>query len=371
MSLQVDWTEHELLQTHPIAEPLIAGGVRCHGGFDDDGNYVSPRTLNRMPAVAAWQDQRSRQFGTPILDIALDAWPAHYPNVAQSKYLIAEGVIDPFVALLTRIGTVEGFGEYLRFSPIPDLTRCFDEDIAGTAIAHLGKGLYEAHARDEAGFEDEGGHKQMWFAARDIAFQNPASEDQTALMLARMGLSGTPGKGGPDTSGVRKQMLGLQTFADVNFDLEMLITRMTSLLLIEISAFHTFAWAEQVLSDLDLVAGDGEAARLVTYIRADERPHVEYLKTALSEMRDRTFLGESGKRYPGTEIVGTLWEQAKEASMVTRRDDLRTQTLAEIEHALDGHPRRGDILERFHELGDIRPGPDGTWLDRNAEPATA
>ena len=34
-------------------------------------------------------------------------------------------------------------------------------------------GLYEAHARDEAGFEDEGGHKQMWFAARDIAFENP------------------------------------------------------------------------------------------------------------------------------------------------------------------------------------------------------
>ena len=32
----------------------------------------------------------------------------------------------------------------LRYSPIPDLQRCFDEDIRGTAMAHLGRGLYEA-----------------------------------------------------------------------------------------------------------------------------------------------------------------------------------------------------------------------------------
>lgn len=362
VSAQLEWTEHELLQTHAIAEPLIAGGVRCHGGFDDEGRYVSPRTLNRMPAIAAWQQQREAHFASPILDIGLDQWPAHYPNVAQTKYLLSEGVTEPFIAILTRIGTVEGFGEFLRFSPIPPMERCFDEDITGTAMAHLGRGLYEAHARDEAGFEDEGGHKQMWFAARDIAFENPVSADQTALMLERMGLSGNPGKGAPDTGGVRKQMLGLRTFEDVNFDLEMLITRMTSLLLIEISAFHTFAWAEEVLADTDLVAGDGEAARLVSYIRADERPHVEYLKTALSEMRDRTVVGESGRKIAGAEVIGKLWEQATEASLVTRRDDLRRQTLAEIERALEGNPRRADILEQMHALGSVRPAGDGTWV---------
>ena len=46
---------------------------------------------------------------------------------------------------------------------------------------------------------------------------------------------------------------------DVDFDLESLIARMIRLLLIEISAFHTFAWAEELLADPDLVAGDGEA----------------------------------------------------------------------------------------------------------------
>ena len=66
---------------------------------------------------------------------------------------------------------------------------------------------------------------------------------------------------------------------------------MIRVLLIEIQAFHTFAWAEEWLADPDLVAGDGQAAELVAYIRADETPHVEYLKTALTEMRDRTWVG--------------------------------------------------------------------------------
>ena len=72
----------------------------------------------------------------------------------------------------------------------------------------------------------------------------------------------------------------------------MMVSLMVRVLFIEISAFHTFAWAEEWMSDTELVAGDGEAARLVSYIRADETPHVGYLRTALSEMRDRTWVGD-------------------------------------------------------------------------------
>src|SRR5205807_5696641 len=131
-----------------------------------------------------------------------------------------------------------------------------------------------------------------------------------------------------------------------NFDLEMLIARMASLLLIEISAFHVFAWAEEVLSDTDLVAGDQQAAKLVSYIRSDESPHVAYLKTVLSEMRDRTLVGESGKKLPGTTIIGELWERAKAESLGPRREQNLAVTLREIEHALDGNPRRDEILEK-------------------------
>src|SRR5207245_1499595 len=78
-TLQTEYTYDELLESHRIAEPLFAGGTRCHGGFDDDGAYVSPRTKNRRPAIRAWQEQHREQFGTPLLDISLDTWPEHYP----------------------------------------------------------------------------------------------------------------------------------------------------------------------------------------------------------------------------------------------------------------------------------------------------
>ncbi|MBA3303703.1 MAG: hypothetical protein H0U26_07515 [Acidimicrobiia bacterium] len=359
---QVEFTEGELLEDDPFAEPLVAAGVRCHGGFDHDGTYRSPRMANRGRAIEAWQAGHAEQFATPLLDLPLDTWPGHYPNVAQAKLLIAEGFPGPVVSTLTRIGTVEGFGAMLRHSVVPDLQRCFAEDIRGTAMAHLDGGLYEAHARDEAGFEDEGGHKQMWFAARDVAFEHPVTEDETATMLARMGV-GRPGANGTTYERLLPD--------DIDLDLELLIERMTRLLLIEISAFHTFAWAEAVLSDPDTVAGDGEAGRLVSYIRADETPHVAYLKTTLSEMRDRTFLGTSGRRYAGTDLVGRLWDRALGDSLGQRRTDGLAMALREVEHALDGNPRRADVLEGFHALGDIRPGPDRTWVTTTDAKATA
>jgi hypothetical protein len=342
-SSQTDYSEHELLESHRYAEPLYAGGIRCHGGFDDDGRYVSPRTVHRVPAIESWEEVRAEAFGTPQLDIPLDRWPPTVPNVAQANFLIANGVPGPIISTLTRIGTVEGFGGFIRTLPLPDLSRCFDEDVRGTAMAHLERGLYEAHARDEAGFEDEGGHKDMWFAARDIAFEHPVDDDDVLEMLQRMGFS-RPGSASATPPPPRVLP------DDVDADLEGVIEFMARLLLIEISAFHTFAWAEEVLSDNDLVAGDGEAARLVSYIRSDETPHVSYLKTTLSEMRDRTFLGSSGKRYPGTEMVGRIWDRAVADSLGARREANVKLALGEVEHALDGHPRRADLLAEFHSL---------------------
>jgi hypothetical protein len=126
---------------------------------------------------------------------------------------------------------------------------------------------------------------------------------------------------------------------------------MTRLLLIEISAFHTFAWAETMLAKTDLVAGDGDAAKLVSYVRADETPHVEYLKTVLSEMRDRTVIGESGKKHAGVDVIGAVWDRALAESLGARRQLGIQQTIGELEHVLSSHPRRADILHRFHELG--------------------
>jgi hypothetical protein len=364
MTAQVEFTEHELLESHPYEAPLVAGGVTCHGGFDADGTYVSPRTFTRAPAIEAWQAQHQAQFATPLFHLPLDTWPAHYPNVAQAKHLIASGVPEPIVATLTRIGTVEGFGGMIRLSVVPDLQQRFDEDVTGTAMAHLDRGLYEAHARDEAGHGDEGGHKQMWFVARDLAFEDPVTQDETALMLDRMGITPPGSRGKIDLAAMRAQAEANRLWPDdVDFDLEMLVERMTRLLLIEISAFHTFAWAEEVLDDRDLVAGDGAAARMVSFIRQDETPHVEYLRTVLSEMRDRTIVGATGNRHAGTDLVGRTWDRAVAESLAARRIETLNIVHREVEHALAGRPDAGDVLQRFDELGDVVRADDGQWVD--------
>ncbi len=150
------------------------------------------------------------------------------------------------MATLTRIGTVEGYGANIRLLQPKDLQRHFVEDIEGTAIDHLGRGLFEAHGRDEAGWDEEAGHKDMWFAARDIAFERSCEELDIEAMLARMGF-------GPGGSGAAERLLP----ADIPHELEMMVSLMIRVLFIEISAFHTFAWAEEWMSDTELVAGDG------------------------------------------------------------------------------------------------------------------
>lgn len=348
------WTEVELLENDPVAEPLVLGGYRCHGGFDVDGRYRSPRTRFRAPAIEAWQRRHRDEFGSELLDVPLDRWPATYPNVAQSRYLLEHGVRDPMIMTLTRIGVVEGFGAMIRHACVPDRQRFFDESIEGTAIEHLDRGLFEAHARDEAGWDEEAGHRHMWFAVRDLAFEHPVTEDQTQLMLDRMGLP-TAGAPQPSPEEVRERMLGAHLVDDLDLSLEAMIRRMIGILLIEISAHHVFAWAEELLADPDLVAGDGDAARLVSYIRQDESPHVAYLATALTEMRDRTFVGESGRRLPGADVIGTLWEAGLAESLGDGRAGLRQLRVREVEDALDGHPQRDEILEGFHALADPAP----------------
>ncbi len=346
------WTERELLADHDIVEPLMACGVRCHGGFAADGAYVSPRTKNRVPAIAQWQSSHREDFETEILDAPIELWPEVFPSVAQTKFLLREGVAEPTIAALTRIGTVEGFGSMIRAVHVDRLQSHFVESIEGTAIDHLQRGLFEAHARDEAGWDDEGGHKQMWFAARDIAFEAPVTADMTETMLVRMGIAAPDGK--PATPAeAHAAALALRRFPDLDLSLEMMLRRMVGLLFIEVSAFHTFAWAEEVLADADLVAGDGAAADLVRYVRADETPHVDYLRTALTEMRDRTFIGESGRRVPGADVIGTLWDAALEQSLGVNRDNFVRTAMAELEHALEGNPRRSAILEGFQALDTV------------------
>lgn len=305
---RLSFSTEELLANVPTKEPLIVKGVRCHGGFDSDGAYHSPRTLWRVPAVKAWQEQHLANSPLPLVEIPEDSIPPHSISAEQAKFLIREGVREPVVRLLTEIAIVEGFGAMIRELPVPPLKSFIREDVTATALAHLTGGLFEAHARDEAGWEQEGGHRQMWDAARDAAFSNPfISPDIFAGIIARRGVEPPP------------------LFPAIGAPAERLIRFMVNVLAIEVFARSTFAWAEEVLSDPTVSDAPKEAADLVRFIRADEAPHVEYLRTALSEIAARTLYGD-GKEYSGKEVVDALMNRTLRV-MINQRSNERAAQL--------------------------------------------
>ncbi|MDJ0850793.1 MAG: hypothetical protein QNK04_20675 [Myxococcota bacterium] len=328
------FSREELLESESSAEPLVAGGVRCHGGFDADGRYRSPRTLHRGPAIGAWQERLAAE-GTQLVDIPRELMPPQYPNVAQAKLLLREGVRDPVVRALTIISIVEGFGAIIREVRVPDLDALFAEPIEGTALAHLRAGLFEAHARDESGYRDEGGHKQMWEAARDLALENPKVPGD--VLMRMMGRGGRP-------------RARERAFPALDPDLERMLATMAQVLVVEVFAMGTFAWGEELLSDPEVSAAPEEAARLVSYIRSDESPHVEYLRSALSEARARTIRTVDGGEVSGQVVVDGLLHRVLRSVTSERPREQRAELRRNLSHAMKVARDPAGLLERFDAL---------------------
>jgi hypothetical protein len=326
----------ELLASPRLDSPLIAGGVRCHGGFDADGSYVSPRTLWRNPAIHAWQEQHLRSSSHPLVEVPKDAIPPHLPSVAQAKLLLKEGVREPMVRTLTEIAIVEGFGATIRELPVPPLASFIREDVSGTALAHLTGGLFEAHARDEAGWGEEGGHKQMWEAARDLALSKPKVPGD--ILMAIMGRRGSNARGS-------------RALPQLKEDVERVIGFMMNVLIIEVFAASTFKWAEEVLSDPDVSDAPEEASDMIRYIRSDESPHVEYLRTALSEISARTLIGDTESEISGHEAVQSLLNRSLRFIIRQHRDERRLQLHASIRAAVSGLVKDvEELIGRFDAL---------------------
>jgi hypothetical protein len=351
---RLTFTRDELLDSGPYAAPLVAGGVRCHGGFDASGLYRSPRTLHRAPAIAAWQARLARE-GAPLLEMPRALMPPQYPNVEQATLLLANGVRDPIVRTLTIISIVEGFGAIIRDVRVPDLAALVVEGVEGTALAHLREGLFEAHARDESGFKDEGGHKQMWEAARDLALEKPRIPGD--VLMRMMGRGGARGR--------RPE----RPFPMLDETLERMLALMAQVLVVEVFAEGTFAWGVRLLSNPAVSAAPREAGDMVRFVQSDEKPHVEYLRTALSELRARTLRTVDGGTVSGREVVdGLLHRILRE---VTRnrpreqREDIRESLLAAMRAA--GKPPA--LLEEFDALESRWTPPERTGFE--PEPAAA
>lgn len=293
---QLIYTEAELARDHDYAAAHEAGGVRLHGGFDAAGAYLSPRLAVRGPAVEAWQ-ARLRSHGWELIDAdARLLTTPPYPTFGQQKLLLLHGFHQTLWNSLTITGIIEGRGRGLMEYRAPDFQRIVVEDITGTATGHLNKGLLRFHGMDEGGDPetDIGGHDVMWFAVRDVllgkdAYPLPEAPDRI---------------GRPETTARR--------IPEIPPEHEFTIELLMNVLMIEVRAEHTFNRNIRLMRDPELFTGnrpDAEAAAgLVARIQQDEKIHVEYLRTVISEMRAFTFRVGDGERIPGARLIDPAWE---------------------------------------------------------------
>ncbi len=340
---QLEFSPQQLLSGDVTDEPLIADGLLCHGGFID-GAYVSPRCLYREPAIRNWQ-RRLLDEGGALISLPTKYVPPHYPNYEQAKLLLQEGVVDPVTRSLTTISIVEGFGARIRDVPVPDLHAEIVEDIGGTALSHLDRGLMEAHARDEAGHRSEGGHKQMWEAARDLGLDKPEIPDDVLLRMM---------------SGQRRSGPG-RMFPELSKKLEALITILSNVMVIEVFADDVFEWAKKLLGDPEVSANPEAAAAMVAHIQADERPHVQYLRTALSEMRARTLRSEDGKQeIPGHQVVDEIFKRQLLGMATQRPREQREELRSEVHRTFVDERQASELASRFDSL-------DSGWVFPHAD----
>jgi len=334
------YSREALLSTHPYARPHEEAGYRLHGGFDADGQYVSPRTLVRWPAVRAWNAALEARGGELIDASGKLLEREGYPSFAQQKLLLQSGFGQTLWNSLTVTGIIEKRGQALCQLEAPDLQAIVVEDISDSACGHLNLGLLYAHGMDEGGDPDHpelGAHDAMWFAARDLVFGKGAHPIPVV----------------PDSI---SRPVEDREMPQIPAGYEQLVKLLTNVLMIEIRAESFFALCCRIVRDPDLFQdrrADAElAARLVERIRADEAIHVGYLQTVISELRGFTIKAVDGRRIKGAEIIDPIWAKMVEWHGSTERELARDRTRASIEQqvlAARGEAGR-DLLARLDAL---------------------
>jgi hypothetical protein len=333
---QLVYTEQEIMSDHAYASKHEVDGKRLHGGFDADGNYISPRTLVREPAVEAWTEAlRARGGDILAVDPKVQDLP-RYPNYEQMKLLLAEGVEKPLWNSLTTISMLEARGRFIGEQAWPDLQDIIVEDVSEMGLGHLLKGVLLAHGLDEGGEPAKGigAHDVMWIAVRDLSF---GPRDYTP----------------PQDVG----FLGGETqrlAPEIGQPYEALIRFMMSLLMIEYGAASTFLFNQRLMRDPELFtdrrAEAEEAAKIVDRICQDEVIHVTSLRAFLGELRSVTLKTVSGGTIPGSELIDRLWAAQMHATTVTQPKQRRQPQEQELHRLIREHPNAEKIEKSFDAL---------------------
>jgi hypothetical protein len=343
MAPRLRYSRDELIASHAFARPHEAAGYRLHGGFDEQGSYLSPRVLNRWPAVKAWAAALNAR-GWPLIDATttLLKYPS-YPTSIQERLLLQQGLGQSLWNSLTVTGVIEARGRNLALFDPPALQKIVVEPLADTASGHLAKGLFEAHGWDEGGGDprtaDAGAHDSMWFAVRDTVF----GKDAHPL---------------PDVpENISRPVTSDRELPQLPPAYEALIKMMMNVLLIEVRAESFFAFCCEVLRDPanfpDRRPQAEEAATIVERIRQDEQIHVAYLQAVISELRSFTLKAADGAQVAGSEILDPLWADMVDWHGRREREISRIRTRANIENQVAaklGDPKAREFMARFDAL---------------------
>jgi hypothetical protein len=335
---QLRYPPEELLREEQNLAPHVVAGYRLHGGFDPKGCYRSPRAPGRWAAVRAWQEALAKR-GFPLLVAdrsLLRAGP--YPSYAQQKLLLRHGLGQTLWNSLTITGVIEARGSLLCQVSAPEFQPIVMEEVAETAVGHLNLGLLHAHGMDEGGdaARGVGGHDAMWFAVRDLLF-SPGRWPAPPIPA---------GIARPDED---KSLLPLLPRAH-----ERMILLLMNVLLIEVRAENIFAFVEALVKDPELFtecrADAATALLLIGRIREDERIHVAYLSTVLSELRSFRYKTKERGLVDGAEFLDSLWRSLVEWHTVENPRLARIQQRAILEKRILEHPAGAAILEEFRAL---------------------
>jgi len=122
-----------------------------------------------------------------------------------------------------------------------------------------------------------------------------------------------------------------------------------------------------VLGHDEVSANPRAAAEMVGFIQVDETPHVEYLRTALSELAARTIRTIDGGTLPGRRVVHGFLHGILEQMTRTRPEEQRGETGDALDDALRGHPSADSIRQEFEGLARPWSPPAQTGFEREPD----
>lgn len=330
------YSEAELLAEHAYAKPHKEVGYLLHGGFNEEGTYVSPRTLHRWPAVHAWQNAL-KERGFPLVDASSALLrPETVPNLDQQRLLLVNGLGTSLWNGLTITGIVEARGQMLCQFEAPNFQDIIVDDVSEMSIGHLNKGLLYGHGADEGGDParpEYGAHDAMWFAARDLLF----------------GKDAYPMPGEP-TNISRPD--GGRRMPEIPEEYENTLMLLMNVLMIEVRAEAFFSFCCAIMRDpavfKDRRADAELAATMIERIREDEAIHVGYLQAVISEMRSVTFKTVEGGTIDGAALIDKAWADMVHWHAVERVEIERSQAVEKLTDELrtlaDGEAKVADFM---------------------------